>query len=209
MRKGKNKKPLIWLDGGSADTGTSISAILGPFRGLGYIIVMPFVGIVACILLSSSLALQSLATLYRKVTQETIEDLKVVGPEATGLKGFLQPLVDGLECEFMVVDLDLRIIQYLTPLLRKNKVLEQTAIGQHCFEVTHGRNSPCDSCECECPVTKVIETNDKVTVNHYHENRLEGKGKKVLVNVLALPIRDRRNDITQIAELIFNTDIAS
>jgi transcriptional regulator with PAS, ATPase and Fis domain len=205
----KSKRPLIRLAGGRGSNDLPIPAILGPLRGLGYIVVMPFVGIAALILLSSYRASRSLATLWRKSTQETIEELKVVGADAADLRKILQPLVDGLECEFVVVDLDLRITQYLTPLSRKNKVLEQTAIGQHCFEVSHGRNSSCDACECECPVTKVLETNNKVTVTHCHENRLEGKGKKRFVNVLALPIRDSQSNITQIAEFIFNTDIAT
>jgi transcriptional regulator with PAS, ATPase and Fis domain len=206
MRRGS--KSLIRLSG-SNSTSSPIPAILGPLRGLGYIIVMPFVGVAVPILLSGYQASRSLITLWRKLTQETFGELEVAGAEAVSQREFLQPLVDGLECEFVVIDFDFRITQYLTPLSRKNEVLEQTAIGQHCFEVSHGRNSACESCECECPVRKVLETNDKVTVTHYHENRLEGKGKKRLVNVLALPVRDSQSNITQIAELIFNADIAT
>lgn len=204
----KSNKSLTWLESDPSSRGLPIPAILGPLRGLGYIIAIPFVGIAALILLSSSRAYRSLTTLWRRSTQISVETPEVAGMEAVGLKELLQPIIDGLKCEFVVVDLNLRIIQYLTPLSRCNKVLEQTAIGRHCFEVSHRRNSPCESCECECPVRKVLETNDSVTVTHYHENQFEGKGKKRLVNILASPIRDSQNNITQVAELVWDTDIA-
>ena len=133
---------------------------------------------------------------------------EVARTEAIGLRQFLQPLIDGLECELVVVDLDFHITQYLTPLSSQSKVLEQTVIGQHCFEISHQRNSPCESRECECPVRKAIKTNDKVRVTHYHESQLEDKGEKRLVNILALPLRDSQNKITEVAEFIWGADIA-
>ena len=146
--------------------------------------------------------------MWRRSTQ-AIRPLEVAGTEAVGLRDFLQTLIVEPKCELVVVDTDFRITQYVTPLSRRNKRLERAAIGQHCFEVTHGRNSPCESGECECPVRKVLETNDRVKVTHYHENPLEGKGKKRLVNILALPIRDSHSHITHVAELIGNAGIAN
>ena len=125
------------------------------------------------------------------------------------LKEFLQPLIDGLGCELVVVDLEFRIIQYRTPRSRQNKLLEQMSIGRHCFEVSHGRNSPCEPYELECPLRRVLETNDKVTVTHHHENQLEGKGRQRLVRVIALPIRDSQSNITKVAELIWDAENAT
>jgi hypothetical protein len=45
-------------------------------------------------------------------------------------------------------------------------------------------------------------------VTHYHESQLEDKGKKRLVHILALPVRDSQGNITQVAELIWAADIA-
>ncbi len=205
MREG-NKLPTR-PEIGRIDTHPIILAIMGPLIGLGFILVLPFVGIAIFILLFGYRILQSLSTLWRKLVLETIGKLETVRWEEADQIRFLQPLVDGLGCEFIVIGLDLRITRYRTPLSRKNKVLEQAAIGQYCFEVTHRRNSICESYECECPITKILETNDKVTVTHYHESPLEGTDKKKRVNILALPIRDNQSKITQIAELIFDTDI--
>ncbi len=86
----------------------------------------------------------------------------------------------------------------------RNKLLEQTAIGQHCFGASHEWNRPCEL--CECPVRKVLETSRKVTVTHYYETQLGGRGKQRLVRVLASPVRDSQGNITQVAELIWDAD---
>ncbi len=182
----------------------SIPAVLGPLRGLGYIILLPLVGITALILLSGYRVSQNLATMWRLATQVTERRFKVARGGGVSLKDFLQPLIDGLECELVVVDLEFRITQYCTPRSRQNKTLEQISIGQRCFEVSHGRNSPCETYELECPLRRVLETNDRVMVTHHHESQLDGKGSQRLVRVLALPIRDSQNNVTKVAELIWD-----
>ncbi len=191
---------------GHRNVPTPVLAIVGPLLGLGYIIVLPFIGLVSFIFLGGYRVKQSLATMRRRVTQAAVDIPEGARIETAGLRDFLQPLIDRLECEFMVLDLEFHITQYYTPLLRQNKRLEQTAIGQHCFEVSHGRNEPCELCEYECPLRKVLETNETITVTHYHENRLEGKGRQRLVKVLASPVRDSQGNITQVAELIWEAD---
>lgn len=203
----------------------AVVVVAGPFAGLAFIIFLPLTGIIGIIGFLAYKAGQWMHIFGRKTLQPAVTGSKadidhltrqddahvaqeVARTEAMGLGQFLQPLIDGLECELMVVDLDFRITQYLTPLSSQNKALKQTVIGQHCFEVTHGRNSPCESRECECPVRKALETNGKVTVTHYHESQLEGKGKKRLVNILASPVRDSQGNIIQVAELIWEADIA-
>ena len=181
-----------------------ILAIAGPLLGLGYIIVLPFIGIAAFVWISGYRATQRLITMWHRLNQATIDTWEKVGDEVVGARDSIQPLIDKLECEYMVVDREFLITQYYTPLLHQNELLEQTAIGRHCFEVSHGRNRPCDSCECECPIRKVLETNEKVLVTHYHENPLEGKGRQRLVKVLASPVRDSQGNVTQVAELIWD-----
>ncbi len=200
------KGAMVGFEVGDSDAASPILAIVGPLIGLAYIVLLPLAGVAVFILASGYRATQSLASMWRRVTQATVDTPERARAETIDLRDFLQPLIDGLECEFVVVDRELRITQYHTPLLRQNKLLEQTAIGKHCFEVSHERNSPCESCEYECPVKKVLETNEKVTVTHYHQNQLEGKGRQRLVKVLASPIRDSQGSVTQVAELIWDAD---
>ncbi len=203
----------------------AVVVVVGPFAGLAFIIFLPLTGIIGIMGFLAYKVGQWVQIFGRKTLQPVVTSLKVdidhpagrdgthvereaTRAEAVSLGQFLQPLIDEPECELVVVDLDFRIVQYLTSLSSQNKVLEPAVIGQHCFEVSHERNSPCESRECECPVKKAIETNDTVMVTHYHESQLEGKGKKRLVHILALPVRDSQGNITQVAELIWAADIA-
>ncbi len=200
-----DKGLITGFDIGRWKVSPPIQATLGPILGLVYIVALPFVGLVSFILLGGYRAKQSVATIWRRATQATVDTPERARTEAIGSREFLQPLIDWLECEFVVVGRELRIIQYHTPLLRQNKLLEHTAIGQHCFKVCHGGSKPCELKE-ECPVRNVLKTNEKVMVTHYHKNHLEGKGRQRLVKVLALPVRDSRGNVTQVAELIWDAD---
>ncbi len=204
MQMEKGKRLLAGFEIGHGDTIPPVLAVIGPLVGLAYIVVLPFVGVAALILASGYRATQSLAVMWRRASEPPVEAQERARAEAADLREFLQPLIDELECEFVVVDRELRITQYYTPPSRQNKLLEQAAIERHCFEVSHGRNRPCESCECECPVRKVFETSERVTVTHYHENQLEGTGRQRLVRVLASPVRDSQGNITRVAELIWD-----
>ena len=183
-----------------------IPAILGPLQGLGYILLLPFVGAITIILQGFYRASQSLSSMRHKAAQSQGEVSQAGKTEDVNLGELLQPLIDGLECEFVVVNPELRIMQYVTPPSRQSKLLEQAAVGRYCFEISHGRDCPCESKELECPVKKVLETNDKVTVTHYHASRLVGKGEPRLVRVLALPVRDSHSHVKQVAELIWDVE---
>ncbi len=197
---------IAGFDIGHWNVPSPIQATVGPLLGLAYIVVLPFVGLVSFIFLGAYRAKQSVATMWRRATKVTADTPERAGVGAIGSSEFLQPLIDGLECEFVVVGREFRIIQYHTPLLRQNKLLEQTAIGQYCFEVSHGRNKPCELQEQECPVRSIFATNHKVTVTHYHKNSLAGKGRQRLVKVLALPVTDSQGRVRQVAELIWDAD---
>jgi len=50
----------------------------------------------------------------------------------------------------------------------------------------------------------VLDTNEKVSVIHFHDNPIENQGGQRLVEILASPIRDNQGNIIQIAELIWD-----
>lgn len=162
-----NKSLMVGFEVGHWDAPMPILAIVGPLLGLAYIIALPFIGLISFISVGGYRAKQSLATMWRRATWTTVDAPEGTRAEAVSLRDFLQPLIDGLKCEFVVVNREFCITQYYTPLLRQNKLLEQAAIGRHCFEVSHGRNSPCELCEHECPVRRVLETNERIIVTHY------------------------------------------
>ena len=202
MTVATGKKPRAGWEVDRRVSKPPLPALVGPLQGLGYILAVPFIGIAAVVLGTGYRCRESLATMWRTPTPTVVDAQKKTPIDATRLRELFQPLVDRIECEFIVVDREYLITQYYLPLTRHDERLEQAVIGRHCFEVSHGRNSPCVSRECECPVNKVLKTNEQVTVKHYHKNQLERRGGPKLVEVTASPVRDSHGNITHVAELI-------
>jgi hypothetical protein len=175
---------------------------MGPLVGLAYILALPFIGVATLILASGHRLRQGLATRWQNASKAVVETEEAARAEAVSVNDLVQLFIEPLDCEFVVIDREFHITQYCTPPSRRNALAKQTAIGQHCFQVSHGRNSPCESCECECPVSRVLQTNREVVVTHYHKS--QRKGRQRLVRILALPVRDSQGNITQVAELIWD-----
>lgn len=180
------------------------SIVISPFLALIYIIILPLFGIVVFAWSIGYRTTQKLKSMSHHSNRAAVFDRgKAVG-EMVDMRDSIHSLFDKLEFEYMVIDREFHITQYYSPRLRQDKFQEQAAIGRHCFEVSHGTNKPCDSCECECPVWKVLDTNEKVSVIHFHDNPIENQGGQRLVEILASPIRDNQGNIIQIAELIWD-----
>jgi len=177
-------------------------AVVGPLLGLAYILVLPFAGIAAFVAGIGRRGRDGLVTMWNGLAEPAVDAQEKAWAEAAGFREILQPLLDKTACEFVVVDRELQITQYHLPSSRQDRLLEQKAIGQHCFELAHGRNSPCTSRECECPVNRVLETNGPVIVMHHHESQPERGTARRAVEVIAAPVRDRAGRITHVAEFI-------
>lgn len=179
-------------------------AVVGPLLGLAYILTVPFAGVAVCAAGIGRRGRDSLVTLWHGLAEPALDTVEKAGPEAFAFRELLQPLLDRTPCEFMVVDREFHITQYCLPSSRHDELLEREAIGQHCFELSHGRNSPCESRECECPIQRVLETNGPATARHYHEGQLESGEPPRAVEITASPVRDRMGNITHVVELIYD-----
>ncbi len=73
---GKDNKTLAELEGSHSGTSALILTILGPLRGLGYLLVLPFVGIAEFVVLSVYRISQNLAAIRHRVSQESAETPK-------------------------------------------------------------------------------------------------------------------------------------
>ena len=150
------KRPRAGLDVDQGGGTLPAPALVGPLLGLAYILVLPFAGLAACVVGIGHKGRDSLVTMWRGMAEPAVETGRTTATEAASFRELLQPLLDKTTCEFMVVDRELRITQYYLPSSRHDELLEHDAIGQHCFELSHGRNSPCTSSDRECPVKKVL-----------------------------------------------------
>ena len=130
------------------------------------------------------------------------------------LKEFDERIIDSLEDALLVIDPDdYKIIGTNEVALRQLKLKKEELIGKTCYETTHHSLTPCNSPEHICPIRRVLETKEAITVEHKHfdENNVERivevsarlvknpEGKKVIIHV-ERDITERKQMETRIVE---------
>ncbi|RME73021.1 MAG: GAF domain-containing protein [Chloroflexi bacterium] len=115
--------------------------------------------------------------------------------EAQQARDDLRAIIDGLSDELIVVDLNRRILQ-VNKTAQEKYSAGQPLIGEVCYRAFH-LNSQCRPNECECPLSRVVETGQPVKVTHvYHVNN-----HKRYVDIVASPMWDEDGRISRIIEL--------
>lgn len=64
-------------------------------------------------------------------------------------------------------------------------------LGGHCYEVTHGRESPCEGPLHPCPIREIGRTGKAATTEHIH---FDEEGKRTLVEVSAYRIKGTKRE---------------
>jgi len=109
-------------------------------------------------------------------------------------------ILDGSIDRIRLVDKDLRIIWANETTLKKLNVAAEDLIGQVCYKVFRGRDTPC----VECPAKKALETGQ---IEHAVLYRPEGqqviKGE-TYVDSYGVPIKSESGDVVNIIEITRN-----
>jgi len=108
-------------------------------------------------------------------------------------RNFLNNVLESLTHPFYVIDAnDHSIVTANSAANRKGVITNQT-----CYELTHGRQEPCDGKEHVCPLETVKCTKKPVTVEHLH---YDGEGNLLNEEVHGFPIFDNNGDVIQMIE---------
>ena len=110
-------------------------------------------------------------------------------------QAFLQSIIDGITDPIMVINRDFRLTSV------NAACQERLAAGEdpvHCYEVSHGRSSPCSNDAQPCPLDRVLATGESCRVTHTHAT---SGGEERIVEVTATPLRDHRGEIQGIIEV--------
>ncbi len=112
-------------------------------------------------------------------------------------RAFLQAIIDGIPEAVRVIDRDCRVV-LANRVTRERDGLEESPAGKtRCYELAHGRDTPCTGAESPSPLQEVIATKAPVTVTHTHR---DCAGNELVVEVLAAPIFDNAGEVAQIVE---------
>jgi signal transduction histidine kinase len=123
----------------------------------------------------------------RKPTQKTVT--------TAGLDVSLQDILDGVEDDIVVVDSEHRIKFANTAALKKST--RQSSIGKLCYQALQNRDRPCGPPLWDCPLARVLESGATATVIH----PMRTAGADTYLKITALPLRDRKGNVTAIVEL--------
>lgn len=141
---------------------------------------------------------QRLRDSLREIEEKT-QQLAESWEELKRSRDLLQTTIDSISADLIVIDLDLRITQ------ANRRVLEKFSgdrvIGRYCYEVTHGRKSPCQSSECVCPAKKVWRTGEPANALHVHKIGQSENPSLEYYEIFATPLYDRNGKVVQVVEL--------
>jgi len=113
---------------------------------------------------------------------------------------FLNTVLSSLTHSFYVIN----VADYKVLLANEAAMVRGVREGGTCYELTHMRTEPCNTAEHPCPLRKVVDTRQPVTVEHVHYH--EGCGPRIY-EIHAHPIFDERGDVVQIIE--YSLDITA
>ncbi len=120
--------------------------------------------------------------------------------EKPSRKGFFSPeLPEGSEQQFLIIGRDFRLRHFNRSGGGSAPRRDSPGDKLFCYEVIHGRSSPCDSVGEPCPVNEVFRTARPVTVHHEHRG---GDNGDSLLEIYAFPIFDENGNVTEVAETI-------
>jgi signal transduction histidine kinase len=112
----------------------------------------------------------------------------------------LQDVMDGIEDKLFVIDREYRV-NFANLAMRQSLPEGKPLIGKRCYEVFEGRSNPCSSPLWKCPLTKVLQSGDPMTIiSPDHAVSSEPISNRY-IKVTLYPLRDSQGDIDAFVEL--------
>jgi two-component system, NtrC family, sensor kinase len=114
-------------------------------------------------------------------------------------KTFSNLLIHESTAGIVFINTDFTILDANDAYLNKVKKVKDTVIGAHCYEISHGINTPCSSAfpGVKCPMLETVRTGRNVHVIHDHPGP---DGQPMYCNLTTYPIKDETGEVTQVIE---------
>jgi PAS domain S-box-containing protein len=109
---------------------------------------------------------------------------------------FLNNILESLTHPFYVINAD----DYTVALANFTASSEGLELGQHCYSLTHNRDTPCVA-PCKCPLEEVKRTKNSCLVEHVH---YDSKGNEKIYEIYGYPILDESGNVVQMIEYALN-----
>jgi len=104
---------------------------------------------------------------------------------------------DLIQDDFMVIDLNYRILDINDTLLTKLGLEREKVIGRYCYEISHHQDVPCSGEEYLCPLSEVRETLEHASATHIH---LDKDNQKIYCSISCHPLFEN-NELVGVVEV--------
>lgn len=108
----------------------------------------------------------------------------------------LQDILNSAEDQVLVIDTEYRIALANSAAQRYLDAKSSSPIGKLCYEVLHQRTKPCSAPLWDCPLRKVIERGNMMTLTH----PAPALGADGYIKITAYPLKDGQGNITGVVE---------
>lgn len=138
--------------------------------------------------------IQELETSLNIYQEESIQRINLVETS----HDYLQSVIDNIADPILVIDYEYRVILANKKVYEASGGVDPVKAGLFCYQVSHHKDRPCAGKKEPCPLKKILKTKSPVIVAHTH---YDSKGNKILVEINASPVLDKKGDVVQIIEL--------
>ena len=122
------------------------------------------------------------------ITERKIEEIKLHEE-----KQKLESITEGVNESILLVSPDYRILWANKVAVERTGYKLEDMIGNYCYKITHGRDTPCDSPLDPCPIRLIEAGGRPASVPHIH---LKRNGSKIFTEVVAYPLKDEFGSVT-------------
>lgn len=110
----------------------------------------------------------------------------------------LEAITDGISESILLLSTDYRILWANKAVLIQSGLKLNDIVGNHCYVVTHNRETPCEQPNESCPLRDLLETGNSKTVQHIH---LDKDRNESFVEVKVYPINDNTGKVVQLVHI--------
>jgi two-component system NtrC family sensor kinase len=114
-------------------------------------------------------------------------------------EAFVENILESVDEAFLVIDRDYRIISANRAYCEQAKLTREAVIGEPCYRVSHGIETPCFKAGEECAVRHTFETGEPRTCVHEHH---DSHGDVYYVETRSFPFRDSTGKVTSAIEIV-------
>lgn len=131
-----------------------------------------------------------------------ISDRKRAEEELKASNDFMTAVLDNLSDLLLVIDpVNYTILGTNKTFTNSYGLNKDKIIGKYCYELTHNLSDPCSPPNHICPLAEALKTGKTSTVEHIHH---DSTGRKLYVEVSAIPIINKGGEVHQIISLSRN-----